>query len=167
MPACVYSPGECRAVWFSRRLYVLIPAELSTSHSVDGSQLQTHLDSPEGWPVAKHLPVWGPLEMTASARRIQAGLPGPGWLRRAKGTQDPAGNHRGLHMWPLQDFSPRLTLQGAPCSPGPWRSHALPSSVALTHLPRHLGSPVLRLDVERHSFSHLSSYDVPLPSPSE
>lgn len=42
---------------FSRRLYVLIPAELNISHSIDDSQLQTLLGSPEDWPVAKHLPI--------------------------------------------------------------------------------------------------------------
>ena len=55
--ACVYAPGERQPVGFSRRLYVLIPTELNTSHSIDGSQLQTRLDSPEDWPVAKHLPI--------------------------------------------------------------------------------------------------------------
>lgn len=60
--ACVYAPGERQPVGFSRRLYVLIPAELNISRSIDGSQLQTLLGSPEDWPVAKHLPIREPLE---------------------------------------------------------------------------------------------------------
>ena len=147
--ACVYAPGECQPVWFSRRLYVLIPAELSTSRSIDGSQLQTCLDSPEDWPVAKHLPVWGPLEMVPSARGLQPAITGPELLRTGKGSQDPTGNHRGLLMGTLLDFS----------VPG-WLSKKPPSCPALfynththTHTPHHLGSPVLRLDVRTCSFS--------------
>ena len=159
--ACVYAPGECQPVWFSRRLYVLIPAELSTSRSIDGSQLQTHLDSPEDWPVAKLLPVRAfgddALSRGTPTCHPRANLPSQG--------QSYSGQGRDLRI-PLATTEvswrgPCLISQSQADSP---RSLllALPSSIirAHTHTPHHLisCSETRREDLQ---FFHPSHWDAP------
>lgn len=43
--------------------------------------------------------------MVPSARGLQPAIAGPELLRTGKGSQDPTGNHRGLLMGTLFDFS--------------------------------------------------------------
>lgn len=123
------TPWGAPACVVPRSLYVLIPAELSASHYMDGSQLQTHL---------------GALRLASSEAPVCMGAGGDPnracWGRACSGShgQPP----RPPAVAPAELLSFRLTPRGpGGCSvpsPLPWSLHVHPP-IALGLLFRRLG----------------------------